>query len=239
MTVFQKHGRYRFGSTQGFTIAQVDLLLGYFRETAQKPEGVLNGRTGKHRMTLPGVGPVVIKQFCRGGVLRHVNRRTFLGPGKTRSQAEFELLLHARGIGVNAPVPVGFAVTGRLLYHAWLLTRELPEVEPLSNLSLSEPEAALSLVPLVAEQTLRLIRHRVLHVDLHPGNVLVDTRPVEKENKIYLIDFDKARISRSSPRSLARRYCRRWQRAVQKHGLPEALGRRFREEISREGEGRV
>jgi 3-deoxy-D-manno-octulosonic acid kinase len=233
MSVFQTHLGFRFGSIEGLGARQLDFLILRFREASHAPEGVLSGRVGNQAVEMPGFGRVVIKQFFRGGVLRHVNRRTFLGPGRTRPQKEFERLMDARRIGVNAPEPVAFAVKGRLFYHGWLITRELPNVKPLSMLSLSSPGRAEALLPAVIEQVLRLIEHRIFHVDLHPGNVLVREEPGQTE--VYLIDFDKAVTTVSRPEALAGRYCRRWHRAVVKYGLPTAVSERFQEGIKRSG----
>ena len=63
-----------------------------------------------------------------------------------------------------------------------------------------------------------LVQNKILHVDLHPGNVIVDP-----EGKVYLLDFDKGRIFRGSRQRLQERYFARWKRAVIKHGLPAML----------------
>jgi 3-deoxy-D-manno-octulosonic acid kinase len=55
-------------------------------------------------------------------------------------------------------------------------------------------------------------------VDLHPGNVLVDSN-----SRVYLIDFDKARYSYLNKDKLRVKYISRWRRAVIKHRLPESL----------------
>ncbi len=224
MTELQIYGQYRIGSTAGLTAGQMDLLIEAFRAAGEKPGGILTGRTQIQAKELPGAGRVVIKAYHRGGALRRINRRTYLGPGKPRSQAEFERLQQVRRIGVNAPEPLAFAVRGRLLYHAWLITKELPDVRPLSAISLDAPPAAAAAMPALTEQVQRLIRSRIHHVDLHPGNVLLDA-----QSRVYLIDFDQSRISRSSAQKLARRYCRRWQRAVLKYSLPRELDESFQE----------
>ena len=222
MTVFQEHRSYRFGSTEGLGAGQMDALIASFREGKRQPEGVLNGRGPMPALELTGFGRVVVKPYLRGGVLRHINRRTYLKTGLSRSRAEFERLQFVRRIGVNAPEPVAFAAKGRLLYHAWLITRQLPTVRSLADISLPAAEEARAFLPQVLEQIRRLIDHRLHHVDLHPGNVLVDD-----QNRVFLIDFDKARFTRKAPERLARRYRRRWEQAVWKHGLPEALIKEF------------
>ena len=70
----------------------------------------------------------------------------------------------------------------------------------------------------VIEQLSLLIKNRILHVDLHPGNVVIDT-----SDKAHLVDFDKARIYHGSEQKLINRYISRWKRAVVKHNLPDIL----------------
>lgn len=222
MTVFQEYRSYRFGSTEGLVPEQMEALSAAFRQGDEQPEGILNGRGRMPIVDLPYVGSVVIKPYLRGGLLRHLNRRTYLKTGLSRSRAEFERLQFVRQIGINAPEPAAFAVKGRLFYHAWLITRELPAVRSLADISRSDPKEARAFLPQVLEQIRRLIDHRLHHVDLHPGNVLVDD-----PNRVFLIDFDKARFTREAPERLARRYRRRWHQAVVKHGLPEELNEGF------------
>ncbi len=218
MTIFQDYRTHRFGSEKGLTTEQVRALVTAFLSAEQQTEGVLNGRGRLPVMVLPGVGPVVVKPYLRGGMLRHINRRTYLGPGIPRSQVEFERLQFVRRIGVNAPEPLAFAVKGRVLYHAWLITQQLPDVRSLADISRSSAKEAAAYLPQVAEQIRRLIDHRLHHVDLHPGNVLIDSR-----HKVFLIDFDKARFTGMAPERLARLYRRRWHRAVLKYDLGKEL----------------
>jgi len=63
-----------------------------------------------------------------------------------------------------------------------------------------------------------LIQNDILHVDLHPGNIVVDGA-----DQIFLVDFDKGQIHPGSKEKLRNRYLTRWQRAVTKHRLPDIL----------------
>mgnify|MGYP006292647853 CR=1 FL=1 len=216
MTIIQKHPPYRFGSTDGLSRSQMDILAAHFsRPPAACPGRSLSGRTGVHRLELAPFGPVVIKHYFRGGLIRHFNRRTYLGVTGSRSRSEFELLARLRKIGVNAPEPVAFASRGRLLYQAWLITKQIPDVEPLAETCGTDPDRAgkamMDLIPMIN----RLISHGIWHVDLHPGNVLVN-----KDAAVYLIDFDNAKTGQSCLNRIRDRYAARWRRAVQKYGLP-------------------
>ena len=70
----------------------------------------------------------------------------------------------------------------------------------------------------LAEQVLTLVSHKIFHVDLHPGNVLVDN-----SGRVFIVDFDKAREFEGSSEQLRELYLRRWRRAVIKHKLSPVL----------------
>jgi 3-deoxy-D-manno-octulosonic acid kinase len=73
-------------------------------------------------------------------------------------------------------------------------------------------------MPSVIEQISKLIEHRILHIDLHPGNIIVD-----KDDRVFIIDFDRGRIFNGDRNKLCKLYLQRWQRAVDKHRLPVML----------------
>ncbi len=216
MTYNFRRPPYLIGSSLALAESHINHIIDTFGSPEQSSSSNLSGRAGINKIDLQGIGKVVIKQYFRGGILRHVNRRTYLYTGKPRSQTEFEMLARVRQIGVPAPEPVAFAVKGRLLYHAWLVTKELPNVQALPELSLHAPESARAVIPAVGRQVRMLIREGIYHVDLHPGNVLVD-----KYHNVYFIDFDKAHVSGYSKQKLLQRYAERWARAARKYDLPE------------------
>lgn len=222
--------------TNGFEIGSFrsfsdDWMQALIRELQKPPEAAQNqlaGRMRPHVFECEDFGRVVIKHYFRGGILRHVNRRTYVKTGKTRSHAEFNMLRHVRNIGINAPLPVAFAskTFGRVFYHAWLVTKEIPGAHTLAALSRSVPGRAEAVLPETATQINTLIRNGVLHVDLHPGNILVDA-----ENRVYVIDFDKAEIGGKNEAVLAGYYLRRWERAVFKHALPLFLQEQIKKAV--------
>jgi len=146
--------------------------------------------------------------------------------GKTRGQREFELLDLAGSSGIHVPQPVAYAYRGRLFYAAWLVTRSIREPVTLARLSQQDVEEARQVVPAAAEQIGLLIKNKILHVDLHPGNVVIDD-----SRQVYLLDFDKGRVFRGSREKLKDRYIARWQRAVVNHRLPEILNDALRTEL--------
>ena len=138
--------------------------------------------------------------------------------GKTRARREFELLGLVERLGLNVPQPIVYAHRGRLFYQTWLVTRQIPQSMSLARLSLQDEKKAGIAMQSVIEQISSLIQNHILHVDLHPGNVVVD-----RFGKVYLLDFDKGRVYRGNRQKLKNRYRARWQRAVDKHALPKFL----------------
>ena len=220
---YSKYGTIRFGSCQPLEQVQAEDLVRQFDQPTPAAESVLGGRTSVVHYTLDGVGPVVIKYYRRGGLISRFNKKLYLRSGKTRGQREYERLEQVRRFGVRAPRPIAFAHRGGLLYRCWLITEEVDQHRTLAELSLTDLKLAVSLTSLVAAEIDRLVHHRLHHVDLHPGNVLIDHR-----EQIFLIDFDKTRDTRSGSAKLRLKYINRWQRAVTKHRLPDKLSQSLR-----------
>lgn len=153
----------------------------------------LSGRGRTVRLLLNGIGRVVIKHYRRGGVLGRLVSHRYLRLGATRCENEFRMLVRVRAMGVSAPEPILFAYKGSLFYKAWLVTKEVERSQSLFHLAqngtLQGGLDAVAITEKVADLVTRLIVNGVKHVDLHPGNVLID-----EHGEVFLIDFDKAQI---------------------------------------------
>lgn len=99
-----------------------------------------------------------------------------------------------------------------------MVTREIKQQQTLAELSCADVEHAQVVMKEVIDQVSILINNNILHLDLHPGNVLVDSR-----DRVFLLDFDRGSLSRQNKNKLRDHYLRRWRRAVVKHQLPEML----------------
>jgi 3-deoxy-D-manno-octulosonic acid kinase len=183
-----------------------------------QPKGVLSGRGKTAVYEFQPYGRVFVKNYAHGGLLRAITGGKFLGLGSVRSQREFEMLEFVRSLGVHAPKPYVYVTCGSMIYRTWLLMEEIPDTVSLVEVSKSDPDAVLDAMKKLSDQLLVLIKHRVLHVDLHPGNVLVDS-----SGEVFIVDFDKAHIFHGSSAALRDLYLRRWRRAVIKHGLSPLL----------------
>lgn len=209
---------YHFGFFLNLADSQLRALIGLFHQSGPNGDSVLGGRTAVTPLQLDGIGAVIIKHYRRGGLMRYVIKRRYLKFGKTRAQREFELLELVAKLGLNVPRAIAFAYRGRILYRAWLVTRKIHQPISLARLSLQDQKKTRMAMASVIEQIVLLIQNDILHVDLHPGNVVVDVR-----EQVYLLDFDKGRVYHGKRQTLKDRYLARWQRAVSKHGLPEML----------------
>jgi 3-deoxy-D-manno-octulosonic acid kinase len=209
---------YHFGFSLNLTESQLRTLTDFFQDPAPVGNSGLDGRNATSPVQLDEIGSVVIKHYRRGGLMRYFIKHRYLMFGKTRAQREFELLGFAETLGINVPQPIVYAHRGRLFYRTWLVTRQIHQSMSLARLSLQDEKKAGLAMQSVIEQTSSLVQNHILHVDLHPGNVVVD-----RAGKVYLLDFDRGRVYHGNRQKLRNRYVARWQRAVAKHGLPKIL----------------
>jgi len=213
------HRGYRFGEAVALTPRQRDVLIATFRNKTSASHEVLGGRQAVKRIDLPGIGPVVVKQFVRGGVIRHFNRQTHIRVGASRCAREMNWLQIINALNIDAPTPVAWIDDGgTLFYRCWLVTRTIPETQSLAQVSLQNRERTAAVFPEVRRQLAILIESGIHHKDLHPGNILID-----KDDRAFFLDFDKTARHHGSGTKLAAKYLRRWRRAVAKYGLPKDL----------------
>lgn len=209
---------YRFGSLTRLSEDQMATLVRHLNAPQTATDTILGGRSRPVCVDLSGYGPVTIKKYFRGGLIRYLNRQTHVRRGPTRPQAEFDLLNRVREIGVNAPEPVAYVIKGELLYHGWLVTRKIVNSRSLAELCSLDPPKAEAATRALVHQVSVLMNNHILHTDLHPGNVLVD-----QNGTAYILDFDKTRTDIHNREKLQYRYKERWHRAIMKYRLPEWL----------------
>jgi len=212
------YNSFKVGSTLNLTAKQYEKLTENFTCSKTNVDSGLEGRASVTRIQLDGIGPIVIKHYMRGGLFGHFIKHFYLNLGKPRSRIEYEQMERAKGLGISVPEPICFALKGKAIYTAWLVTREIENQHSLARLSIMDIESAMGAVKKLALQILILIDNRIYHRDLHPGNVLVD-----KDHQIHIIDFDKAGYFRGGEKALLKKYVERWGRAVKKHNLPQTI----------------
>jgi len=137
-------------------------------------------------------GPAVLRQYLRGGWparLSH-DRYFFTGYDRSRPLAEFRMLAALSGLGLPAPTPLAaLCERSGLLYRGWLLMQRILQVQPLADLlgSCSGDTAFWQRVGAV----IRTFHDAgVVHADLNARNILV-----AEDESLYLVDFDRARLS--------------------------------------------
>ena len=212
------YGSYHFGFSFELSDRHFRHLIKLFQKPSKISNSILGGRRSVLIDEMNTIGSVAVKYYHRGGIVRHFIKKRYLKCGKTRSQKEYELLQKVRGLGINAPEPIAFAYRGRLFYQAWLVTKEIKQHQTLAKLSLSNKKRTRFIMENIIEQVSTLIKNGILHVDLHPGNVIVDN-----QDMVYILDFDKGGIFPANKNILKNRYIRRWNRAIKKHRLPKML----------------
>ena len=132
--------------------------------------------------------PMVLRDYCRGGLVRHFSERRFVFGSLTRSRPYRELTLlntmHESGL----PVPRGLA--GRvsrygMSYEASILMERIPNSREVHEYLQSEPLSDGKWREL-GSLIRRLHNNQVNHHDLNIHNIMIDG-----EQKLWLIDFDK------------------------------------------------
>lgn len=215
---FVNYENYNMGFSAPPTEEQLKQVVNLIHQPGIHRKEVLGGRGKIVLGSLSQCGEVVVKQFTRGGLISMLIKSWYFKWGKNRAKVEFDLLRAALDLGISVPEPICFVVEGDFIYRAWLITKRISDHHNLADISLNNPDRARKLMKEVSQQVDILIQNKILHIDFHPGNVLVDA-----EDNIYLIDFDKAHFHYGTKREVRDKYLTRWRRAVIKHQLPEVL----------------
>lgn len=159
--------------------------------------GLAEGR-GSALLLETAYGPAVLRRYLRGGWAARFSRDRYLFTGFERSRpvAEFRLLATLWSQGLPVPQPLAAqCVRSGIFYTGSLMTRRILDVVPLADL-LASDEAGCELWRAIGACIRRFHERGVVHADLNARNILVG-HPAA----VYLIDFDRARISKGAQRS--------------------------------------
>jgi len=214
----RKYQSYQWGAVIDLSTGSLDNLIRIFASEPETHADTLEGRGPARYAVIPKLGSIVVKCYKRGGVISRINKQYYLKTGAVRSKKEFEFLLAAAKSGASVSKPIAYASLGGIFYKAWLITEVIEDHISFARLSRDKKEKAVTLMPSIARNIRRLIQNKIHHVDLHPGNILID-----KYDRNYIIDFDKAYYFSGSRDKLTGLYQKRWNKAVHKHRLPEVL----------------
>lgn len=164
--------------------------LPFDHRVADEAEPVVGeGRGGVWRVQVEGQA-MALRQYRRGGMVRHFLHTVYLWSGleSTRAFREFRLLaaLHAEGLPVPAPVATR-VVRSFAWYRAELLTVWIPGARSLVS-RLSEQEQPEPVWTAVGHAIRRLHEAGVDHADLNAHNILVDDN-----GHAFVVDLDRGR----------------------------------------------
>ncbi|MFT0534111.1 3-deoxy-D-manno-octulosonic acid kinase [Castellaniella hirudinis] len=136
-------------------------------------------------------GPAVLRHYRRGGLRARLGPDTYLwlGPARVRAYAEARVLVHLQAAGVRVPEALGAAYwRAGPSYRAAILVARIAGAQALaSRLDRADPAA-------VAAAIRAMHRAGVWHADLNAYNILFDA-----QDRVWLIDFDRARLGVVSP----------------------------------------
>ena len=156
--------------------------------------GAATGRGSAWFIDAP-VGPVVLRQYLRGGWVAKFNRQSYFFTSVLRSRPlrEYRILSALYELGLSVPRPIaaicqhhGFISTGKIMTARILSAQTLADTLP-GKIRNSD------IVDDLWENVGKCIRSfhdaGVWHADLNARNILLD-----EESQVFLIDFDRARF---------------------------------------------
>lgn len=151
------------------------------------------GRRATVKISLDGED-AILRRYYRGGMVGKVltDQYFWLGKSSSRPWREWQVLERAWQAGLPVPKPIAACVCRkRWWYHAAIVTGYLADTETLAN-RLQSTEVSAEIWNQLGQIIRDVQREGIRHPDLTVTNILIDTR-----NRLYLIDFDNARIKSS------------------------------------------
>ncbi|NLJ61694.1 MAG: 3-deoxy-D-manno-octulosonic acid kinase [Alcaligenaceae bacterium] len=127
----------------------------------------------------------VLRHYRRGGLIAKLVKKTYwwLGAERTRSWAEYAVMLHLYNNRVPVPLPLAALWQRRILgYQAAIITQRIEKAQPIAQYIEKIPPESVAIV------VKQMHDAGVWHADLNVFNLLIDV-----QQQIYVIDFDRAR----------------------------------------------
>ena len=172
-------------------IPGVDFFSVDYWRSKQALEGEAVGR-GSAWFINSAFGPVVLRQYLRGGWVAKISRQSYFFTTVSRSRPfrEYHLLAALYDLGLPVPKPVaalcefhGFISSGALMTARILPAQTLADVLPGND-------GYEGLWESVGKCIRRFHDAGVWHADLNARNILLD-----ENSQVFLIDFDRARFT--------------------------------------------
>jgi tRNA A-37 threonylcarbamoyl transferase component Bud32 len=169
------------------------------------------GRGPLRRVASP-LGPLLVREARKGGLLRRLRGRRFHGPYRPLR----ELVLSRRCLGAGVPVAeaVACVILGGSPWRGFLLTREVPDAMDLERW-LYSGRGGRDVLRSAGRAVRALHDAGVRHADLHPKNLLLDG-----DGRVLVLDLDRAQpFDGPLPEEERLRNLVRLGRAIEKHRL--------------------
>lgn len=141
-------------------------------------------------------GPVVLRQYLRGGWVAKIIRRSYFFTTVTRSRPfrEYQLLAALFELGLPVPRPVAALCEHHgITSSGAIMTARISSAQTLADLlpgNTTGPELCAGLWGDVGKCIRRFHDAGVWHADLNARNVMLDAG-----QQVFLIDFDRARYT--------------------------------------------
>ena len=216
-----------------FTSDISNILSKCFLET-DLGEVVEGGRLGVRILELPlasgGNISSVVRGYGRGGLIAKLGiRDKYLYPKaglfSTRPFLELQTLaILQKTVGrVPEVLAAGVMKEGKF-YKGILVTKKIPGAVTLQEIGSDKSSYGFALE--AGKLAAKILSAGVLHLDLHPGNVLLSSK-----NEVFIIDFDKAKTGlNEAQKQKGKDYLiERWARACRKQYLPVRVVSKFRD----------
>ncbi|MGE0142124.1 MAG: lipopolysaccharide kinase InaA family protein [Planctomycetota bacterium] len=182
--------------------------------TAKEPLSVDGGRGSVVRARI-GATDLVLRDYRRGGMLRHMLPDIFPSPRR----AFLELLVHAelqrRGVPVVRPI-AALARRVPLGYRLRIATELFPGAKTLPRFCIDSPQSRGRAVRAAGAAVRKAFAAGLHHRDLHPDNVLVASL-ADGSLDVRLIDFDRARLVADLPTPVREAMLVRFARWLRRH----------------------
>lgn len=134
---------------------------------------------------------LVLRHYCRGGLVGRFNKDRYLFTGWKQSRAlrEVQLLLSMQTAGLAVPLPIAARVIrSGLYYRADIIIEKIPGARDIHQHLLQSSLTAKQWQK-TGEVIAAMHSAQVYHHDLNIHNIMLDD-----QSKIWLIDFDKCGI---------------------------------------------
>ena len=135
----------------------------------------------------------VLRHYRRGGLIARFSRDRYVwrGADRTRSFAEWRLLVELRRRGLPVPAPVAARyVRDTLTYTADLITEQLQDCRTLAD-AITGAQLPAEQWSAIGKTIATFHREGVHHADLNAHNILLEHAVAPR---VYLLDFDRGRI---------------------------------------------